>query len=537
VSRQSDTTSIGSVRLDGAWRHVERLRSEPACFALVAGVYLLYLFVSGYDSFYYDAAVYWQQGKSFDSSGHFSLFDYSDSGGYPRGYSFPLLNYVIRLVGSHLGAGSVTTVKVFGALLAATLGVVLLPRLARVLFPGARVGLGRVLLLNGLIFLYWRDHFDFPLSDFPALVAAIVGLLGLLRATTAGYLVAGLGLGLAANARPAYLLPLVLTFAIAAFVPVRGWDARQRGAAVGLVLAGVFLAFLPQALINQHQGRGWSPLVHGQRDISLLQLSDGMYAQKYETFVGAGSEYPTPKVYYFDPATQHVLQADHRSATITSYSDYAGIIVHHPAAMAAGYLRRLFNGLDVRYSTPYIKDLGDTSIVLSLIQYTLLFLAICTLLVPAARRRLGRVSWTGLAVLVSPCLAAIPGAVEPRFFLPLQMLAYMLVCFGTGKREWLFAGKPDRIVGLAAAYVAFVLVCLTLSSATLARLEHPGPTLGIGDVESSLWARDRRVVQPLTDGDSRRSRAATLPDGSAARRDARMVRTRDRGRVRRAKVA
>ena len=30
------------------------------------------------------------------------------------------------------------------------------------------------------------------------------------------------------------------------------------------------------------------------------------------------------------------------------------------------------------------------------------------------------------------------------------------------------------------AYVAFVLVCLTLSSATLAELQHSGRTLGVG---------------------------------------------------------
>ena len=48
---------------------------------------------------------------------------------------------------------------------------------ARELFPAASIGPGRALALNALIFLYWRDHFDFSLSDFPSLLVAIVGLL------------------------------------------------------------------------------------------------------------------------------------------------------------------------------------------------------------------------------------------------------------------------------------------------------------------------------------------------------------------------
>ena len=163
---------------------------------------------------------------------------------------------------------------------------------------------------------------------------------------------------------------------------------------------------------------------------------------------------------------------------ITSYGQYVRIVVHHPAELLASYGRHLFNGLDVRYPTPYIRNLGDTSIVLSLLQYTLLFLALARLLLPEARRALGGIRWIGLAVLLSPCLTAIPGAVEPRFFLPIQALVYLFVCFGPNTRDALLGGPASRRAALALAYVGFVLICLTLSSATLAQLEHPGPTLG-----------------------------------------------------------
>lgn len=452
------------------------MRVELVCFPLVAAVYLTHLLVSGYDRFYYDAGHYWQLAGRFEVNGHYSLLAYDD---VFRGYSIPLLSRDLQAVAAMAGLGAMTIVKIFGALLAATLGVVVIPRLARRLFPGASISLGRVLALNALIFLYWRDHFDFPLSDFPALLAAAVGLLGLLRATALGYVVAGVGLGLAANMRPAYLPTVIAALAVAALFPLRPWNLRRRSVAVVLVLAGALVASMPQTLINHHQRGSWSPLIPGGKSIAMLQLTQGMLAQKYETYVGPSAGYPQPEVAYLDPSTARVLEEEHVSE-ITSYGKYARIVLHHPVRMAASYVRHIFNGLDVRYPTPYVRDLGDSSIVLSLLQYTLVFVAIARLLLPEARRALGRIRWAGVIVLVSPCLTAIPGAIEPRFFLPLQILIYMLVCFGPATRASFVEGGLGRRVALAATYAAFLLVCVSLSSATLAQIEHPASALGLG---------------------------------------------------------
>jgi hypothetical protein len=456
---------------------IRRVPLEPVCFALVAGIYAAHLFLSGYDRFYWDSSEYWDLGKLFGTDGHFSLLSFN----YPdRGYFLPLLNRGLQEVASGLALGSVTIVKLFGALLAATLGVLVLPRLARRLFPHAAVSWGRVLALNGLLFLYWRDHFDFPLSDFPALLATCVGLLGLLRGGRAGYVVAGLGLALGVNMRPEYLPAFVIAVGVVALVPLRSWDWRRRGTAVALVLAGALVASLPQILINHRHRDSWSPIPAGSRHTAMRQLTFGLFAQKYETYVGGTAGYPQPGVFYLDPAAQHVMRQE-GVPEITSYGQYARIVVHHPFELAASYVRHIFNGLDVRYPTPYIRNLRDSSILLSLFQYTLIFLALARLVVPEARRALGRIRWAGILVLVSPCLSAIPGAVEPRFFLPAQVLIYMLVCFGPDQRAWLLVGGKGRRVGLAASYAAFLLVCVTLSSATQAQLQHPGPTLGIGE--------------------------------------------------------
>ena len=91
---------------------------------------------------------------------------------------------------------------------------------------------------------------------------------------------------------------------------------------------------------------------------------------------------------------------------------------------------------------------------------------------PGARRALGAVRWSGLPVLLAACIGVLQVQAEVRYFLPLQLPIYLLVCFGPATRSTLFGGRERRIT-VAVAYVAFVLLCLALSSSTTAQLEHP----------------------------------------------------------------
>jgi hypothetical protein len=177
-------------------------------------------------------------------------------------------------------------------------------------------------------------------------------------------------------------------------------------------------------------------------------------------------------VLYFDPAGTRALKSA-GIGRVTSYRQYARVVVHRPDLVTASYLLHFFNGLDVWYPTPYVRDLNDRSPAVSLLEYTLLFLAIGRLVLSNARRKLGRVEWIGLAILTSPCLSAIPGVVEPRFFLPVQVLVYLLACFGPSTVSSFAAGPAARRMTLVASYGAFVAVCLTLSSQTRAQIEFP----------------------------------------------------------------
>jgi hypothetical protein len=454
------------------------LAAEAGMFASVAAAYLAHLLASGYDRFYYDADEYWRLGDQFGHGRDFSLLTYSYDW---RGYSMPLVTHVLNGIGAAFGVSDLTVVRIFGALLAATLGVVVAPRLARALFPAAAITPARVLALNGLLFLYWRDHFGFPLVDFPALVCGCLGVLALLRGTRRSCLAAGACLGVAANLRPNYGFALLAAIAVAALLP-RPCAWRPRALATALVVAGALAAVLPQSVINHHQRGSWSPTIARAGEQTLVSIWVGMTAQKYETYVGPAAGYPEPGVSYLDPATARLLAEDGIRPVVSpsghlmfpSNGAYLKLLARHPLEMSASYARHVFDGLDVKYPTPYVRDLRDTSPLTSLLEYTLLFLAGARLLVPGARRALGGVRWAGLGVLVAACIGVLQVQAEVRYFLPLQLPVYLLVCFGPATRATLVAGR-ERRVALAAAYVAFVLVCLALSSSTQAQLEHPIP--------------------------------------------------------------
>ena len=206
-----------------------------------------------------------------------------------------------------------------------------------------------------------------------------------------------------------------------------------------------------------------------------------MTAQKYETYVGPAAEYPEPGVSYLDPATARLLAEDGITPVISasghvlfpSNAEYLKLVARHPLEMSASYARHVFNGLDVKYPTPYVRDLRDTS--------TAALAARVHADLPRARAaaRCPTLGGRSAACAGRACSCSSPRAsacsqvqAEARYFLPLQLPIYLLACFGPATRATLLGGR-ERRVALAAAYA---VVRARLPHALVvdpAQLEHP----------------------------------------------------------------
>ena len=125
-------------------------------------------------TFHFDSRLYWELGRSFLTDGGFARAHMTD---IQRGYSLPLLNSgLIELA----GVFGMTEPRFFGVASAigyAALFTLAWPWMVRALF-GYRMNSIEILAWAGLVYYFWRGHFLYPLSDFPALFLALAGVAG-----------------------------------------------------------------------------------------------------------------------------------------------------------------------------------------------------------------------------------------------------------------------------------------------------------------------------------------------------------------------
>lgn len=444
---------------------------RPALSAFVA-LFLASLAVAlieGSKPFYFDSGNYWQLAETFGVHGSFSLLNFEYTG--LRGFALPLTYFLMMELGGLLGFGQGFEVTIFNAVLFALIGGVLGPRLAEIAWPQQRWGIVRRLLLGALLLVFWSGYLSFPLSDFPALGAALLALVAISRAgSPAAMAVAGLAASYAVNARPAYLLLIPLTGALILW----GWwrpaagvveSAARRAACLACFVLGLLIVMVPQAIVDHHASGGASPLPGGN-DLAGLQYTEGLRLQRYETFVG-----PAPRMEYVDPDTGSIL-AGLDGGVVSDTPQYVEIIASHPITMAGVFLRHVVNGLDQRYTTPYVERLEPPSRkILRGAGFLLVFLALFRLSWTRGRRSLGPAKWRYQGALLLCCATSLPSAIETRFLLPVFILSGLVV-LAPGWPNPIEASEPGWrryrtvAIGCLALAAYLVLVGVVVSGAT-----------------------------------------------------------------------
>jgi hypothetical protein len=242
-------------------------------------------------------------------------------------------------------------------------------------------------------------------------------------------LTAGVASALAIDLRPAYLPFIPILAVIVAWTwfeqrVTRHASLARRALCAGLLVAGFAAASLPQSLTAHRHYNTWSFIPGASIDVEQSKLSEGMVNQRIDAF-------ETPQrpgmITYADPIGKRILEQQ-PEAKINSLSQYIGLVVSNPTTMVPLFVRRILNGLDMRYSTIYVEhyDSGGHT-WLRLAGFLIVFLALVRMLWPSARRRLGPARWRYPFALVLCSLTSAATAIETRYMLPVDLLCYILV--------------------------------------------------------------------------------------------------------------
>jgi hypothetical protein len=424
--------------------------TPAVAFTLAFAAALLVALTQAPKYFYYDSGDYWSVGETFVSHGDFSLSNYASP---LRGYLLPLTYHGLHGLARALRWSDSSAVKIFNALLLALIATVLAPKLAEATWPERAWSASRRLALLALLLIFWSGYLNFPLSDIPGLAVALAAIVVMSWPCSArSMLLAGAAIAAAVDVRPSYIL-LLAALPLLALLDLRGRPDRRRHAVrlplyLGLAVASFALVSLPQSLAMHRHFRTYSFIPGAPEELESLQLGNGMELQLYGTYVGTGH---APEMNYPD-ATGAALLARQSLRQLNS-TKYLELVLENPPTFAGIFARHLVNGLDLRYSTPYVERLS-ADWWLRVGGFLLVFIALLRVLWPRARRGLGKALWRYAVTLFACGATALPSAVETRYMLPLFVLCYLLV---------LTPGWPSPLpAGRTAPWVRYRAVAIIL---------------------------------------------------------------------------
>jgi hypothetical protein len=453
------------------------------CFSLVFALATLYIASQPPTELLYDSLDYWKRGSSFFTHGQFNFQDYD--AGTARNYIFPLLLGTIAYLAKVCHTDPLKTFQILNVFLFSLFGTVVVPKLSKELC-GYQPKTLSIITFVAIIFYFWHGFLLYPLTDLICLEFAAIGCLLFLesrRELRFGRIaLAFFFLAFAALSRPAYYLclPLIpLAFLLTAKRSWLEWRNLVAFCCSGLVVVALLVA--PQIYINH--AKPYKSAFSGA-NLLLFQLAFGIIWEKYETTSGKdlGGE---PRVIYCDHIGTEIFAREHLIAPF-DFSKFRRVVRNYPVELAAIYGKHLFNGFDVQFSEPYPKKIFGNRLVFAFLNYTILFIALSYLLNYVDIRR-HVVPLLYCISLVCPIIVALPGAIEPRFFLPAFVLLYAVAAFAViGNTKVCFSALKNPRTYLV--YAGSMWLAITLSGATMANLYPVTPLFsGIPAPQSNVF--------------------------------------------------
>lgn len=451
-----------------------------SAFIICFMAFFVHLISSGKTNFYYDAGQYWGFGSSFFKDGNFSIFNYTES---LRGVWFPMILFSFQYINHYLQLDPILIVRIFSALYISSFIAFLVPKLISKIYPETKISFFKILFFGVLVFIFWRNYFNYPLSDFPAIILLIWGVFFLFSRKSIILFFSGILFGLAINIRPIFLISLmpVIVFLFL------GRDNQTLVKSIfkpyfkfGYILIGILIISIPQILVNKNAFNTISPLVQTKnsiygKDLYLQQLILSFSYEKYETNIGL--LYPKPPVFFCDRLGSSIAQKE-QADTLKNYGGFLKIYAKYPVEMSCIYFKHIFNGLDIKDNTVYLSEVNRRNYFFSLLNYSVFFVFLISTFIYRKYLFNSKKKIFFPIILIIPAVFSIPTAIETRFMLPIFLFAYIVVSFLVEYKVVFNSLSRLKKSCILILYMAFLIISFVLSNTTYSNVEIIQHTVG-----------------------------------------------------------
>ena len=449
-----------------------RLHKHQKLYAcLIAFAALLYLHHRAGVTFQYDALNYWR------------LSEFQNLLSYPksiRGYFYPLMLSPVRVLTTLIPESSLITFRIISSLVFSYLLTITIPDFFVNIFGGV-ISLIRRIAFSLLVATIFPGLLLFPLSDLPAFILLLASVSFALRARSSStfwlLFFSGMFASASYNVRTIYLFSFLLLIVIIPFFLLsnKPWLTRFTGLMVFLL--GSLLVAAPQVLINIKTHGKATPFVQasdasGNNPLLAAQLRWGIMIQRYETSVR--EDIPSPTVFYLDRVGANLFATEQVGRTPTTVTSYVKLVLRNPGEFIGIYGRHLVNGLDVRDGMVYVRNESAKRDVFSIFNFFILFLGLFILSIPRPEKLEFRPLLMS-AVLLTPVVTILPGAVETRFFLPFHLLIYGTIAFhfNFNNARRAIAARP---ILLTLIFTASLMIFIAIATSTMASVSYSWPS-------------------------------------------------------------
>ena len=229
---------------------------------------------------------------------------------------------------------------------------------------------------------------------------------------------------------------------------------------------GFGLASYPQCAINKNHLGLYSPKVYTEAysgynsNLQTIQVLWGLKYPRFESYIGDIEKYKSAAVYFDDAIRNQIISKENISEDNFKLSTIVKVFIKYPLDTIGIYTRHLISLMTPAWNQVYITNLFTDKtfiILLSIAMWLLLGIQVCCIV---KKQDLHAQNIEYVIPILIPAFLQIFGAPELRFFFPVYILLYPIICYKLNYREIL---KSLKMNSLSISFLIVIIVFLWIT--------------------------------------------------------------------------